>query len=78
MVAVPHRVVPRRELSWHDGPTEPPEILSGAIDPIWLWHSLRRKWLLAIGIGLAVGLLAALAAWLFMPQCRVEQRRLEQ
>ena len=32
------------------GPLPPPEILTQGFDPLWLWHSFRRRWVLAVGL----------------------------
>ena len=67
MVAIPSRPLPPAESLWQEGPPAPPEILTSGIDPLWLLHSLRRRWLLAVGLGLAVGLFAMVLAWILIP-----------
>ncbi|HEX3726008.1 MAG TPA: AAA family ATPase, partial [Pirellulales bacterium] len=46
-------------LAWSYGPPQRPEILSAKANPIELLHAVRRRWPLAIGLGLLVGGLAA-------------------
>jgi len=42
--------------------------LGGGLDFVRVWHAIRRRWLPATALGLAVGLTAAVGAWLFMPR----------
>jgi len=49
------------------GPPPTPEILASGVDPMWLLHSLRRRWMLAVGVGLLVGMAAALGVWALIP-----------
>ena len=42
--------------------------LGGGLDFVRVWHAIRRRWLPATALGLAVGLTAAVAAWLFLPR----------
>ena len=67
LVTIPPRPLPPLEASWHDGPPPPPEILTAGMDPVWLWHSLRRRWPLAVALGLGVAVVATLLAWYFIP-----------
>lgn len=48
------------------GPSRPPGLSAGP-DLINLWHALRRRMPLGIGIGLAIGVLLALLTWLVAP-----------
>lgn len=55
--------------SWQSGVSSGPEILQNNFDPVWLLHSLRRRWVLATGLGLLSAVaLAALVWWLNPPQ----------
>ena len=43
-----------------------PEVISGGMDRSWFYHSLRRRWLLVLGMGLVLSLgTAGLLWWLF-------------
>jgi len=42
--------------------------LGGGLDFVRVWHAIRRRWLPATALGLALGVTAAAAAWLFMPR----------
>ena len=43
-----------------------PEVVSGGMDRSWFYHSLRRRWLLVIGMGLVLSVgTAGLLWWLF-------------
>src|SRR5688500_2526267 len=49
-----------------------PEILYGGFNQTWLAHCLRRRWLMAILMGLLVGLATtALLLWLFPSMSQV-------
>jgi len=66
MTMDPHQVA-LPPVNWYPGPPAPPEILNPGLDPIWLLHSLRRRWVLAAGLGLMAGALLALAVWIGVP-----------
>src|SRR5687767_8660172 len=55
--------------AWYGTPTAPapPAILTQGIDPVSLLHALRRRWLLAIAVGLVAGSLLGAIAWLVIP-----------
>jgi capsular exopolysaccharide synthesis family protein len=42
--------------------------LGGGLDFIRVWHAIRRRWLPATALGLALGLTAAISAWFFLPR----------
>jgi len=68
LVAVPSLPLPASKVvQWQEGAPAPPEILTAGMDPIWLWHSLRRRWLLAVSLGLGVSLFIMLMAWALIP-----------
>ncbi len=54
-------------VGWSYGPPQKPEILSAKPNPLDLMHAMRRRWPLAVGIGSAVGLAAALLVWFIVP-----------
>ncbi|MEX2113455.1 MAG: polysaccharide biosynthesis tyrosine autokinase [Pirellulales bacterium] len=54
-------------VGWSYGPPQRPEILSANPNPFDLMHAMRRRWPLAVGIGSAVGLTAALLVWFLVP-----------
>ena len=45
-----------------------PEVVSGGMDRSWFFHSLRRRWLLALGMGLVLGGGAAGLLWYMFPE----------
>src|SRR5262249_15129546 len=45
-----------------------PNVLRGSMDANTFLHALRRRWMLALGMGLVVGALAAIALWLLFPE----------
>ena len=53
--------------AWRTGQTSGPEILDNSFDPIWLMHSFRRRWILAIGLGLLGALIAGGGMLLLLP-----------
>src|SRR4051812_19387792 len=54
-------------VGWSYGPPPKPEILKAKPNPVELMHAARRRWPLAIGLGLAVGGTAAALLWYFLP-----------
>jgi uncharacterized protein involved in exopolysaccharide biosynthesis len=53
--------------SWNGGLPSGPEILQNPFDPVWLLHSLRRRWVLALGMGLLFGACLAGLVWMLVP-----------
>jgi capsular exopolysaccharide synthesis family protein len=54
-------------LNWSYGPPPRPEILSAKPNPVELLHAIRRRWALALGLGLTVSLVAAGLLWFLLP-----------
>jgi capsular exopolysaccharide synthesis family protein len=55
-------------LGFPGGPTShAPNVINGGMDHSGLYHSLRRRWILALGMGLVVGAAAAGIVWLLFP-----------
>src|SRR3954451_20534187 len=63
---------PSQHLSVTAAPTQPsqsaPNVLRGGMDANTFLHALRRRWVLALSMGLVIGASAALALWLFFPE----------
>ncbi|HUG91132.1 MAG TPA: hypothetical protein VML55_09875, partial [Planctomycetaceae bacterium] len=49
------------------GPMPEPPAPSGTIDAKGLWNAFRRRWFLAVSLGLVAGSGGAVAAWFLMP-----------
>lgn len=45
-----------------------PDVLKGGMDHSWFFHSLRRRWLLALGMGVVVGAAATGVLWWMFPE----------
>ena len=54
-------------LNWSYGPPARPEILSAKPNPLELLYAVRRRWTLAVGLGLLFSGIAAVALWLVIP-----------
>ncbi len=54
-------------LQWAYGPPAKPEILSAKPTPTELTHAVRRRWGLALCLGLATGISVAAIVWFVMP-----------
>ena len=54
-------------LNWSYGPPPRPEILSAKPNPVELIHAVRRRWTLALGLGLLVSVVAAGLLWFLLP-----------
>ena len=67
LATIESQLQPVPAAGWHYGPPQRPEILSAKANPLELMHAVRRRWPLAIGLGLTVGLLAASLVWYFVP-----------
>ncbi len=53
--------------AWQYGPPQRPEILSAKPNPVELMHAVRRRLPLALGLGIAVSITAALLIWFLVP-----------
>lgn len=55
-------------MSYAAQPTVPAQdVLRGGMDVNWFFHSLRRRWLLALCLGVVTGSLAAIVLYVFFP-----------
>ncbi len=54
-------------LNWSYGPPPRPEILSSKPNPLELLHAVRRRWPLALGLGMLVSGLVAGLLWFLVP-----------
>ncbi|MEX0678962.1 MAG: polysaccharide biosynthesis tyrosine autokinase [Pirellulales bacterium] len=54
-------------LNWSYGPPPRPEILSAKPNPLELMHAVRRRWALALGLGLSISGIAAGILWFLLP-----------
>ncbi|MBI3839644.1 MAG: AAA family ATPase [Planctomycetia bacterium] len=54
-------------LSWAYGPPQRPEILKARPNPVELIHAVRRRWPLAIGLGVSFSSIVAGLVWFFVP-----------
>jgi succinoglycan biosynthesis transport protein ExoP len=52
---------------WSYGPPARPDILKAKPNPLELLHAVRRRWPLAIGLGVSVAGIAAFLLWYFLP-----------
>src|SRR3954453_16554572 len=43
-------------------------VLRGSMDANTFLHALRRRWLLALGMGLVVGAILGIALWILFPE----------
>jgi capsular exopolysaccharide synthesis family protein len=67
MVAIPARPTQLAQPTWSMGPPAIPEILTAKPGPVELLHALRRRWMIAIGLGLLLGGLLTAMVWFFVP-----------
>ena len=67
LATIESQLQPVPAVGWHYGPPQRPEILSAKANPIELMHAVRRRWPMAIGLGLTVGIIAAGLVWYFVP-----------
>jgi capsular exopolysaccharide synthesis family protein len=67
LVPIESRVTSLPAAGYFPSTPQRPEILSAKPNPIELMHAVRRRWTLAIGLGITVGSIAAALAWLLVP-----------
>jgi hypothetical protein len=48
-------------------PSPAPSKEEGGLDTSAIWNAVRRRWFLALGLGLLLGVPAAIGAWMFAP-----------
>jgi succinoglycan biosynthesis transport protein ExoP len=79
LVGEPHHVGDALMVQSNGAPSQPlaltsapvqaaPNILRGGMDANTFLHALRRRWILALGMGSVIGASAALALWVFFPE----------
>jgi polysaccharide biosynthesis transport protein len=61
-------MAPYSGTAWPAGPAPRPEMLSAAPDPMSLLRAYRRRWPLAMGLGIIVAFAAMAASWYLIPQ----------
>jgi succinoglycan biosynthesis transport protein ExoP len=44
------------------------DVLRGGMDVNWFFHCLRRRWILAVGMGLVAAVASAIAMWFIFPE----------
>jgi capsular exopolysaccharide synthesis family protein len=67
LATIDHHLPSVPALGWSYGPPARPEILKSKPNPVELLHAVRRRWPLAIGLGVAVATIAAGLLWFFLP-----------
>jgi polysaccharide biosynthesis transport protein len=67
LVTIGNRLPGEPVHGWSYGPPARPEILKAKPNPAELLHAVRRRWPLAIGLGLAVATTTAALLWYFLP-----------
>jgi succinoglycan biosynthesis transport protein ExoP len=66
---VPHTNGVALSASYVGGPTGPTQdVLHGGMDANEFFNSLRRRWILALGMGLVAAVVAAVALWILFPE----------
>jgi polysaccharide biosynthesis transport protein len=65
-IGAPYSLSPYGGMQW-TGMALRPELLTASPDPLSLLRAFRRRWLLATGCGLLLGLIAMIAAWFLVP-----------
>src|SRR5689334_17630428 len=81
LVGEPHRPGDALMVQSNGAPTQPlavtgsaipssgaPNVLRGGMDANTFLHALRRRWMLALGLGLVVGAIAAITLWICFPE----------
>ena len=67
LATIDHHLPSVPALGWSYGPPARPEILKAKPNPVELLHAVRRRWPLAIGLGVTVATIAAGLLWFFLP-----------
>jgi polysaccharide biosynthesis transport protein len=67
LATIDHQLPSIPTLGWSYGPPARPDILKAKPNPIELLHAVRRRWPLAIGLGVTVATIAAGLLWFFLP-----------
>ena len=67
LVPVGNRLPGMPDLSWPYGVPARPEILTSKPNPATLLHALRRRWPLAIGLGVLTAVVVGCLVWYFVP-----------
>src|SRR5690606_4388151 len=67
IVAVPARQAALPAPAWSYGPPAIPEIINAKPGPVELLNALRRRWMVATGLGLVVGGVLAALVWIYVP-----------
>ena len=67
LATIDHHLPSVPALGWSYGPPARPDILKAKPNPVELLHAVRRRWPLAIGLGVSVATLAAGLLWFFLP-----------
>lgn len=61
-------LAPYTSAAWHGVPAPRPDMLSAGPDPMSMLRCFKRRWPLATGLGILVGLIAMAAAWFMIPE----------
>ncbi len=67
LATIDHQLPSVPAVGWSYGPPARPDILKAKPNPVELLHAVRRRWPLAIGLGVTVATIAAGLLWFFLP-----------
>ena len=67
LATIDHHLPSVPALGWSYGPPARPDILKAKPNPVELLHAVRRRWPLAMGLGITVASIAAGLLWFFLP-----------
>jgi succinoglycan biosynthesis transport protein ExoP len=67
LTTIDHRVQQLPAVGFVHGTPHRPEILSAKPNPVELLHAVRRRWTLAIGMGITAGTIVAALLWFLIP-----------
>ncbi len=67
LATIDHHLPSVPALGWSYGPPARPDILKAKPNPVELLHAVRRRWPLAIGLGVTVATISAGLLWFFLP-----------